>query len=59
MARLAAFFTALPEDEKVPKIYLLILRAYLLIGKIYEQTGAAYFLIYFLDEEIGKIDEKV
>jgi hypothetical protein len=37
----------------------LIPRAYLLIGKIDEQTGAAYFLIYFLDEKIGKIDEKV
>ena len=38
---------------------LLIPRAYLLIGKIDEQTGAAYFLVYFLDEKIGKIDEKV
>jgi hypothetical protein len=34
-------------------------RAYLLIGKIDEQTGAAYFLIYFFDEKIGKRDEKV
>ncbi|CAK8723086.1 MAG: hypothetical protein CDV28_13719 [Candidatus Electronema aureum] len=49
----------LPKDEKVQKIDLLIPRAYLLIGKIYEQTGAAYFLVYFFDEKIGKIDEKV